>query len=576
MYESFIKENKNLYRCPKCMHIPIIKIFSETGNPYIDIKCCELKNKLPILDFISEYQNNINKCSHIKFDNIVNICTNCKKLFCSECNNKHLNEFKLHSVYESIFFDFKCNFHNEYYIGYCKGCEINICNKCFISHKKHQIKLFKDYLVSQEKLNKIKTDFLKAKNNMEFLYNLRNEIIKLSHDKILIEQIQNSSNSFYNKNNILSSLLLNIFSMYEKFEKNPNYQIIFNLNTNTNFNLKQININISNYKTSIEPISSYLKNIYFNSILKNPIFSCNCNKTKYQEISKMKTVKLINSHTSGISFLLILKDKRLASTSNDGLIIIYENTNLKPQIRISAHSDWIISLYQFKNGFLVSCSRDSTFKVWQIGTLTYNLMSTIKCHTSCVDAIIELSNNDYATCSFDKSIKIWDISPNMEFTCKKIINYCDPLKQMIEINKCLINNVFDHSIHFLSIENNYDEVAVIRNIDCWSTNGMKKLNEEKFAVGGYKFIHIINGVNKQIEAQIFAHDEIIWCVVLLKDGTLLSSGNDKSIKQWNLNTYECISEKKKAHENGIITIAELPDGRIATGSLAQNDIRIWK
>ena len=178
--------------------------------------------------------------------------------------------------------------------------------------------------------------------------------------------------------------------------------------------------------------------------------------------------------------------------------------------------------------------------------------------------------------SFDKSIKIWDISPNMEFTCKKSINYCDPLKQMIEINKCLINNVFDYSIHFLSIENNYTEVAVIKNIDCWSTNGMKKLNDEKFVVGGYKFIHIINGVNKQVEAEIFAHDEIIWCVILLKDGTLLSSGNDKSIKQWDLTTYKCLSEKKKAHENGIITMAELPDGRIATGSLEQNDIKIWK
>ena len=101
----------------------------------------------------------------------------------------------------------------------------------------------------------------------------------------------------------------------------------------------------------------------------------------------MRTVNLINTHTSGVSFLLILKDKRLASTSNDGFIIIYDNTNLKPQIKILAHSDWIISLYQFKNGYLVSCSRDCTFKVWQIGTLTYNIMATIRCHTSCVDSI---------------------------------------------------------------------------------------------------------------------------------------------------------------------------------------------
>jgi WD40 repeat protein len=289
----------------------------------------------------------------------------------------------------------------------------------------------------------------------------------------------------------------------------------------------------------------------------------------------MKISKLLTEHKSGICFLLILQDKRLASASYDGFIIIYELSNFIPQIKIPAHLDWIISLNQLKNGYIVSCSRDASFKIWEIGLTTYKLITTVFGHTSCTDVLIELSNGDYASCSFDKSIKIWRANNEMEFKCIKTITYNDALKKLIEIQKCLVNNVFDHSIHFWSIDD-YKEVGVIKNIDCWSTNGMTIISPIKFIVGGYKFLHIINAKTKQLESQILAHDDIIWSVCLLKDGTLLSGGNDKCIRQWDLVNLKNISEKKKAHENGIITILELPDGRIATGSLEQKEIKIWK
>ena len=574
--QDSIKHEFNLYRCPKCMHIPMIKIFLERGNSFVDIQCCEFRNKIPIFTFISEFQTETNKCPHIKFKNNSYICIDCKKIFCLDCNHIHLNSYRLHTIYDSLFFDFKCITHDLSFIAFCKNCMCNLCNTCLTSHKNHQIKFFKDILISKEKMTQIKNDFFQAKKNMDILYNLKNDISKLSHDKIIIEQIEISSQSFQNKNSNISSILINFFSMYELYEKNPNYQIITNVIGNTNFNLEKADINLSSNKHSVELIGTYLKNLFFNSIIKNPILTYCCKNISNKEISKMKTVKLINAHSLGIAFLLILQDKRLASTSNDGFIIIYELTNLKPQIKIAAHSDWIVSLYQFKNGFLVSCSRDSSFKIWKIGNSSYTLLKQIQFHTSCVEAIIEISNNDYASCSLDKSIKVFNMTQNMDFICKKVLNFCTLLKQMIEIQDCLVAMVFDYSLHFFSINNDYKEVCVLNNIDCWSPNGIKKLNEEKFVIGGYKIIHIINGVSKQIEAQIMAHDDIIWCVSLLKDGTLLSGGNDKSIKQWDLNNYKCISEKKNAHNNSIITIVELSDGRIATASLEECDIKIWK
>ena len=566
--------NNNFYRCPLCMHLPIIKIYSEQGNCYIDAICCKQNNKIPIKEFILKYHIYISKCPHIKSSDINNICPNCKKLFCNECIKIHKNQFPSHIIYNSITYDSICLVHNEQFIGYCLKCTLNLCNQCYKFHNNHNTNLYKELFFTDEELNKMENDFMNSKKNMEDIVEMKDKIIELipkQHNSLVLEKIECSINAFKTKNEDITSVLKNIFSIYKTSKKNPNYQIIINLKINSNFNFEKVKIiKENNY---YESINLYLKTLYFNSIIKNPIFSLKLNS--HHEISKMKISKLLTEHKSGICFLLILQDKRLASASYDGFIIIYELSNFNPQIKIPAHLDWIISLNQLKNGYIVSCSRDASFKIWEIGLTTYKLITTVIGHTSCTDVLIELSNGDYASCSFDKSIKIWRANNEMEFKCIKTITYNDALKKLIEIQKCLVNNVFDHSIHFWSIDD-YKEVGVIKNIDCWSTNGMTIISPIKFIVGGYKFLHIINAKTKQLESQILAHDDIIWSVCLLKDGTLLSGGNDKCIRQWDLVNLKNISEKKKAHENGIITILELPDGRIATGSLEQKEIKIWK
>ena len=84
--------NYNFYRCPLCMHIPIIKIYSEQGNSYIDVICCKQNNKIPINDFIFKYLINILKCSHTQSFDSNNICVNCKKLLCNDCSKIHQKE----------------------------------------------------------------------------------------------------------------------------------------------------------------------------------------------------------------------------------------------------------------------------------------------------------------------------------------------------------------------------------------------------------------------------------------------------------------------------------------------------
>ena len=105
---------------------------------------------------------------------------------------------------------------------------------------------------------------------------------------------------------------------------------------------------------------------------------------------------------------------------------------------------------------------------------------------------------------------------------------------------------------------------------------MIKLNNDKFIVGGFKILFLINAVSKQLESKIYAHDDIIWCIYLTKNGFLLTGGSDKNIKLWDLINMKCISEKKNADKKTIVNLIELPDGRIASNALEERIIKIWQ
>ena len=71
-----------------------------------------------------------------------------------------------------------------------------------------------------------------------------------------------------------------------------------------------------------------------------------------KNIEEVKCIQTITAHTSSVNSLLLLKDKRVASCSADGIIRIYEPSNdyhYKQGI-----SDGIKSICQLDDGTIVS------------------------------------------------------------------------------------------------------------------------------------------------------------------------------------------------------------------------------
>ena len=101
------------------------------------------------------------------------------------------------------------------------------------------------------------------------------------------------------------------------------------------------------------------------------------NKDKRNEEIFTNT-KTISDHTRIVNSLILLKDKRIASSSQDYTIKIFDsNHNYKCDITITGHRDYVTSITELENGNIASCSWDKTIKIWLITKNSYQPLYTI-------------------------------------------------------------------------------------------------------------------------------------------------------------------------------------------------------
>ena len=74
---------------------------------------------------------------------------------------------------------------------------------------------------------------------------------------------------------------------------------------------------------------------------------------------------------------------------------------------LNGHEDNVQSLVLLPNGNLISCSKDKTIKVWNVGQELCS--KTLIGHAESVDGIILLDNDNLASASNDKLIKILNL-----------------------------------------------------------------------------------------------------------------------------------------------------------------------
>lgn len=132
---------------------------------------------------------------------------------------------------------------------------------------------------------------------------------------------------------------------------------------------------------------------------------------KYELQSKIKV------DIDSILCLLILKDKRLAVGSNNSSIKIFKLNTFYSNLTIKEHKKGITSLTQtnkLKFNNIISTSKDSTIKIFEINDNSYKIIQIIKQNNK-VNKFIELKNNiyDFCSCSDDGNLNLYNINKNI-------------------------------------------------------------------------------------------------------------------------------------------------------------------
>jgi len=407
-----------------------------------------------------------------------------------------------------------------------------------------QIKTFLDYNINEivEEINKLNNNNFKIiKENNK--YKLKIKFIILRRKKYLLINLNENNNNNNNKEyyeNIIKEKDNIIFELKEKIKLLE--QKLNNKNDNNDDKINN-NKNLSNYNISLK-----------------------------------KPIRTLNHHTDWIFSLSVLNDGRLISGSYDSSIIIYNKTTYKPDLTIKEHNGSVCYITQLSSGIIASCSKDKTIKLFNIKGNNYNILQTLNYHTDTVYKIIELKNKYLVSCSSDKSI-IFYLKDNNKYKKDYQISTNDPCYCINEIKEneiCYTEGCGNCTICFYNI-NERKIKSSISNISKVDISPLFMISKELLFIPGKNKISIINinifNLIKEIEV---SNSGWIYSACMLNENIILT-GDDKSIiREWKIegDNLILISKKEKAHNEGILTLLNIGNGYIASGS-KDNLIKIW-
>ena len=438
---SSVKNNINsigkYFICPKCnINIPSLPFFInpiESGSIEILINCkCGNKDRMPLEDYFNLKipVANITICEECN-SNKPNLnclyCIDCAKWICEDCRKYFEEAENEHNFSEyPVIFNQLCNVHiNHEKLYYCIKCNKELCIKCLKSHQvNHKIINLIEYY------NKVKEShsIINIENSINSFIN-KNEELK---DKCLeiFEKIEKEfGNSFidlednlkdinyekedflqlYNKNKILNQQLNKfIHALYNIFisaQDHPSYNIIHNLEISSYINDKFPNIEFENEnKSNNNNYISIYKKIY-KFFRENHLLSI-------KSLILMKEERIYLDKYN-IKHLLKINDESIIATTDSCFQIFNIKTKEFTPI-INAHNKEITKIIKLKNGNMVSGSKDGQIKIWSLDN-SISFKNSLSCHDEEIIELLELSNGNLL--SFDKigKIIIWDINK-----CKQI------------------------------------------------------------------------------------------------------------------------------------------------------------
>ncbi|MCU0532632.1 MAG: WD40 repeat domain-containing protein [Hydrococcus sp. Prado102] len=252
-----------------------------------------------------------------------------------------------------------------------------------------------------------------------------------------------------------------------------------------------------------------------------------------------------NGHTANVLAVAISQDgKFIASAGKDNTIKVWDSDTGELLYTLRDHRGWVSSIAISSNNLLVSGSYDKTVKIWNLSN--GELLQTYVAHDDIVLAVaISLDGKVAVSGSKDKSIIIWDL----------------------EKGKWLKEPLREHSgsVWALDIRDNlFVSGSEDGSVKIW------RIDENK------SILTLEDPQNKDSSKKCFYIDHDINAVVLSPDKQIVvSGGDDKSIKLWDINTGKLLTSIR-GHDREVWSVTFSPNGEDLISSGADYTMRLWK
>ena len=516
-------------------------------------KCC-------LLNQISSHQITIEMIN----ESTIELKCNCKSTTSKNPNTilSYLNDINVIQKEKQ-----KCKVHNEVAEFYCKKCKMIVCEKCkeHIDHRR----IYVNDLI--EKINK-NISHLKYKTYKEL------ETVIEGKQKELNIQIDKERDKVLNEINDLMIQLTNVKNQYSKAIIDKKNKINFSFEF-----IKRIHQffyscldNLSN--TSIQTIVSISKGHIFQKAslidssrnnLNNKLSSMSSLLEQFSQCSPIQVDIVFKKYIASkkkISKQLIRANSLFRSTS------LATNNKLSNICTLSGHSNCVYCIIELSNGNLASCSSDTKIIIWQKSDKKFTLSFVLSGHSQRVNCLIETPSQKLISTSADYSIKIWNLhTRKVEHTLNG--HYGNVSSCILLPDNRLASSSWDATIIVWNLSTFREEFSFQAQAN--SIGSLVSIGNRQLCSSIYRSIIIWNYSTRERENTILnAHDKCINCIVLLKDAQRIAScSDDKTIKIWTLSSKQCLCTFN-GHEEAVYCLIELSDGTILSGS-QDKSVRIW-
>ena len=584
--------------CQECLikDLLLLQFKNLENKDKIQFNCICLMGKSPLYQFsdfieiikkINELKQKKHICQNHK-NEAIKYCKDCELWLCDECISIHevFNKNHILSI-KGVPPKLKCKIHtNEFTQFYCLQCNEEICPFCLTKIGKHlnhkAIKFEKLEKLAIEINNKLKyKNYEECEKNLEYIRekneNEKNKKIEEFKEKIqnLIDKIKvvedNYIHEIYEKFEYLNHIIDIIKESYKYFylmlskEKKEFNDLTFLRQIEEIYNIKQFYSNyddISNANKSIEKFS--INNNYYLYEIKFDIsgykYSENFEKIFYK---KLKVENSIEEHK---------KETRIKSKYN---LQPQKFSTVKFEKNINTKKGNIYSICKTnKDEIAIACGNE----IYIISNLSKDIFKSLEkfpsliSHTKNIICIIPLPNNQLASAAEDKLIKIWDV-PNKKLISTISKNYIRIDSLLSYKNNSLIIGAYN-TIQIVDIKTKEELITLTGHEK--SICSIIEIYPDILATGSYdNTIKIWDLKNKECQYTLYGHDSPVYCILMLKDGRLISgSGSkNKSLKIWNLAQKIC-DFSLVGHKREVRDIKQLRNGLVVTASMDKT-IKIW-